>query len=479
MSAQFNETRLRNALLVSLLIKALYLLWQVNEYAASVYPGCHLALVDGDALEYIAGAENIRINGLYYPDIRMPGYPVLLSALLSVFQLTYALDLLVLLQLAISAISVVVLANTAFLITRSRLVFTGVFCVYLFSTYISVYDKFILTESLSISFIIFSVYYFVRGFSFQNMRSLIFCGGFAALAVFLRPALFILLLSYAFFLLIQLLMNKAEFRRFMLYGCYIVLPFLILDAVWIKRNFEWHHKFIPLMSFDLYDKQASDSYYREEVRFVEAWGGDIVHWEPKAEIRWFGCGRRFAADPAIRLPDYIYTSVYNADSLLHLRHEMRRFDQDHDPALKKTICDQLQRYTVAFMTEKKFTYLFIPFRYVYKLVLNSGGTFNLFSRSFSQLGIADKLLKIAMILLYESIAIAGCLLACVWLFRFRSHPFLGLLSCFIVADLVLIAFGFRMCEYRYFAPNYPFCILLIIAAIQRWNALSSVKSRAA
>lgn len=464
-SERFNETRLGSCLLLSFAVKALMLCWQATEYKALLYPGCNFALVNGDALEYIAGAQNMELHGIYYPDAKMPGYSLLLFLFFKLFSFTHALDAMTLLQCAVGAASVVALALTAFLISRSRGVFMLILFGYLFSTYLSVFDKQILTESISIGFLIFSVYFFVRHQLLENSNySLLWSGGFAMLAVFLRPALFVLFICYFVFLLIELIRDKKQFRRIFLKGLWLILPFLIADATWIKRNFDLHQQFIPLMSFHLYDEQARQSYYREEAAFVQAWGGDIVFWEPKAEIRWFGCGGRFPADPSIALPSFIYTSAYNADSLLKLRNEMRLYDSTHDSLVRNDITSKLKKYAASFRLEKKWLYMSMPFRYMLRLVLNGGGTFNLFSRTYSQLGPVAKLFKLFMMALFEFIAIIGSLLSLIWLFRFRHH-FLNFIALFIIANLALISAGFRMCEYRYFAPCYPFCLLLIVLVL--------------
>jgi hypothetical protein len=466
LSVHFNETKLKNCLLLSLFIKALYLLWQAHEHRFSLYPGCYLALANGDALEYIASAQNLLIHNVYYPDAKMPGYSLLLSLFFRVSEFTRALDMLVLFQFSVSVVSVFFLAKTAFLVSQSRFVFVAVFFSYLLSTYISVFDKFILSECLAISSLIFSMYFFVYSFSsHRETRHLVLCGIFAALAVFLRSALFVVFISYILFLMTELLQKRGNFKSIIIKGCCIVVPFLMLDGFWIKRNLAWHNNFIPLMSFQLYIDEAKDSYYMEEVDFVETWGGDVVYWEPKAEIRWFGCEKRFKADTSLNLPSYIYTSAYNLDSLMLLRKQMRVFDRNHDLGLKQTICQKFERYTLAFKTEKKFIHTLIPLKYLEKLVLNSGGTYNLYDRTYSELGFFDKTVKLGMITLFELFSLPGVLFSFIWFSRPGINAFRSFFSTFIVINLCTVTFVYRLCEFRYFAPNYPFCLLMTIVVL--------------
>ena len=63
-----------------------------------------------------------------------------------------------------------------------------------------------------------------------------------------------------------------------------MVPFLLADGVWIARNWRTHHAFRPLAPrFAPYYTELDVSLFR----FLQSWGGSVVHWNPKAEIIWF------------------------------------------------------------------------------------------------------------------------------------------------------------------------------------------------
>jgi hypothetical protein len=368
------------------------------------------------------------------------------------------LDMLVLFQTVVSAVSVYFLARIAYLIRPSMTLFRVVFFGYAISTYVSIYDKYILAESLCIASLIFSFYFFAKYTRTPLPRHLLWTGVMAAISVFLRPAVLVIYPALAAGLLLGRRWSPTMLVKQMLL---LFIPLAVAEGYWITRNYRLHRSFIPFTSNRFYDQMNGGHYYPALMDFVMAWGGDAVYWNPGAEIRWFGDGRKSEPDTAVKLPERIYTSAYNIDTLNVLRGEMSAFKQSGDTLLLGRIKSKLLRYTSAYKAEKPLAYRVVPLFIAGKFILNGGGTFILFSRTFGELRVPEKALKLFMILLYEIVAIGGVVCSLVMLVRRRQGTDVLAICAFIPLTILLITFGYRLSEYRYFAPAYPFCLCLV------------------
>jgi hypothetical protein len=103
------------------------------------------------------------------------------------------------------------------------------------------------------------------------------------------------------------------------------------------RNYKVHQKFIPLTNYVHYP-YVGDSYMEHTLEFVQSWGGASDLPDPNSAVSWFG-GLLFPGEPDVKkyqydsIPDYIYTSKFNKDSLYLLRNKVKAFIAMQKPAL--------------------------------------------------------------------------------------------------------------------------------------------------
>jgi len=124
----------------------------------------------GDSSEYIGSIENFIKQGHYITnpqDIRtstrrMPGYGAVYYFPRLLFTQANALNILIILQILLSAVSVYYLALTAYLIFQKKTIFYITFFLYVFSTFVSIFDDTVLTESFSTSSLIFAFYFLIK-----------------------------------------------------------------------------------------------------------------------------------------------------------------------------------------------------------------------------------------------------------------------------------------------------------------------------
>ena len=136
-------------LLLALSVKFLfffYTLYEIRNLPLH-YKGS-FSLDESDTASYLEPIENLLKYGNYFNDFRMPGYGWLYYILRFVFDERLALDALLITQVILSALSVYVLARIAYLVFKRKSFFYITFGLYLVSTFVSIYDIKLLTESL-------------------------------------------------------------------------------------------------------------------------------------------------------------------------------------------------------------------------------------------------------------------------------------------------------------------------------------------
>lgn len=472
LETKFNVSKPVFCILIILLVKLLYTVW-FNRYTSDcILPGSFLANLKGDGKEYAIAAINIKVSGFYFPDVKPPGYSFVIYLALLFADTARALDLVVIFQLLLSSISVYILAKLAFLITRSHFFFLITFFIYGFTSYVTEYDRIILAESFTTSVLIFSIFNLYVGLSTQKKWNLLYAGIGIGIATYLRAAMLaftIMLFALCFLAIIK---NRKSFKSEAKQLLYLIMPLLLFLTLWGSRNYYYHKKIEPLMYVSGYNAPEQKTYYYDLHVFVCTWSGDMIYWNPTADINWFGCADRFQANDNIILPNYIYTSKYNYQSLVELRKKLRQYDiLESDSLLKNEICGLLQSYSLSFKQENPVLYYFLPLRLAAKFIVNGGGTTSLFNKKFSDLALIEKLFKISMIFFYTIIAFLGVFIGIVISIRFlfkknrsQTDLFKAQMAVFLIFSIFVMCFIFRTSEYRYFVPLFPICILLIFTS---------------
>jgi hypothetical protein len=311
----------------------------------------------GDSPSYTDPIENLLANGHYNPDHRMPGYGAIYYLLRLLFSYNFTYNTIIIAQLIVSAISVYCLASLCRLLFKSQLAFYLAFYFFLLSSYSNYYDICLMTEPFCTAFLIFGTWYFALYFEKRKTKYLFLSGLFLTWALFLRPVFVSILFLYGIVFIISSIKNKRNFiKPLFIYS----LAFILFDGAWIFRNFKIHNKFIPLAN-SVYYPYIGDSYMRHTLEFVQCWGGAIDIPDPHSAISWFG-GILFPGEPDVKkynydsIPDYIYTSKFNKDSLYMLRNKVKQF-----MALQKPTVDSFYKSTDSNWV-KAFAILYYPLK---------------------------------------------------------------------------------------------------------------------
>jgi hypothetical protein len=244
---------------------------------------------------------------------------------------------------------------------------------------------------------------------------------------------------------------------------------LLADSFWLIHNEQKHDKFIFLQGAMQTSPELDSNYYKPLFKFIQSYGGDFIYWKKNADIRWFGVDEShnlYESYPPemenIQIPDHIFTSRFNKDSLLEIRHRISLIKKNRslpwDSARRANeiyIRERLEEYGNSIRSEK-------PFLYHIKARLSITKIFFINSRAnnpFSQ---------------RENIFVA--FLNHFYSFYYLAIIFLGLLGCAVLSfysikrrhflifpaipvyTVAVHALLLRLIENRYFIPAYPFLL---------------------
>lgn len=440
---------------ISVVLSGCLLVWYTLNMRIHTFPGTP-AIIHGDSQEYISSAFNLFLSDYFYPNGKLPGYAVFLSVFFNLFGFKSALWGIVAIQWGMHVISIVLLARLAFLIRPERGIYNLIFYTYALSSYVVVYAGCVLSDSLAVSCTIFCFYFLARAIANRKWFSYALAGIFFLIIVFLRPVM----LSAGLAIAVYFLMKALADRRVLLYALIFFFPFLLGEMIWMRYNRLYHNDPHPLMSFNYYRTLYANTYYVEACEFVGSWGGDFNFWDPTAELMYFGLGAT-PPNPDIRLPDYIYTSAYTKDSLARLKLLIGRYEAGKNPDTLQYIKHTFRRYQHAFESEKPLLHYLSGFRSLKKFLINGWGAYNLYPVAFSQLSIIDKVIKLMYVAFYLLFGLFGWF--CVFwqgaVKMIRGYNLFSILSLMVVLMTFVLTFFFKYCEYRYFAPIYPFTLM--------------------
>ena len=425
------------------------------------------SLWHGDSGSYIEPINSL-INGTGYdPDYRMPGYGIVYLVFHLFLKEGYALNGVLLTQLFCTALSVYFLAKTSLLITKRKNVFYLTFYSYLFLIYSSVFDTFILSESLTTSTTIFLVYNLVKFYETRKDKHLIYSGILYTFIVFCKPVYLPLALIVGYVFLIILIKEKQSFVVLCKKGLIFLIPFLIAESAWVAKNYKEHGNLVFLFNGYFYPF-IEDGLEWDIFTVIWAQGESIAYWEENdAKILWFYYNPdslRKGIEPSKELPDYLYTKEYPRDSLIELAglfykyRQLRKNSVDQSVLLpiKQRGATLAKNYIKSFKNEKPYYYhIHSRFKLIKEFFEEPFSFFEW--RYYSPL---KKLLVGIHFVSYWLVLIFGF---CGFFYFFnqlfkwdiKAIVVLTVAYTFLIFPIIL-----RYCENRYLAPAFPFILML-------------------
>jgi hypothetical protein len=425
-----------------------------------------------DTHGYLDPIDHYLDEGSYDPHYRMPGYGFWYSLLLIVFPKVWALNFLILFQAICSGIGVYLLSVLGAKVTGSKAVFLISYVLLLGTTYTSWYDHYLMSESLTISFLIFSVYFFIRAWENPSVWNLIFSGLIFANLIFIRPVFLPIGGVFIFLVFWRFHYSIPKILRFCIL---FFIPFLILDGIWIYSGYKKFKKIIPLQESFLGPTQ-SNVFYEPVFWFIQSWGGNYLWWDPGAEIRYFGVGTdslEYFDKGQIQFPEKIFTSRYNFDSLSvasdrlkDLKVNKNLLSNTEFKRKSEIVYDSFSRFSKSIQDEKSFLYqiearisLLRQFFFTTKIRNPFYGL---------EFPFRDQLIRLKSFM-YLITLVLGYLSAIILLAFAKKKPIYLIISGIIWYTLLIHPILLRVIENRYLMPSYAFISLAIVLAVFELN----------
>jgi hypothetical protein len=487
-------------LLLAFLAKAVFFIFKIRE--------AHLPYMDGfwggnncDVWWYLTPMDNLLKNGNYLPDFRLPGYGAIYLPFRLFFSAATACNIIIIIQLLLTSISVYVLALIAKSIFKSDNFFYATFYLFAISTYSNIADTNLMPEGLTASLLIFLVYFFIKYFTDYKKSILVISGFLMAWIIFLRPETALIIVFLYLILVVDCIKNKKKFVITLLF----LVPFTIFDSIWIAHNYKFHKKIIPLSSVVPIKDSTSpyrptdNTYIDPLFYFMRSWGGNLCWWEPKAEMRWFCINWNDGWIPTdsnkvdASIPDYIYTSKFNKDSLVNLR-KIFILLGDTDSTISVTqriyyiqyLSKKFEVYARSVQDEKPMLYYVkAPIILTKTFIINGNECtnnnwfLNFIPRLSQKYYYEEYLLQFFYSIFYimtMTFGIIGIFLLSKNIFKFSI---MGIIPFIAAAAFLAIPIIMHLTEGRHLIPYFPFILVCAIYAIHRMLAiLRSLTSRA-
>jgi len=413
---------------------------------------------------YLVPIDNFLRHGIYTPDYRMPGYGIVYLLFRLVFAQAGACNALLILQLILASASVYYLALIARNIFKSNAVFYLTFYLFLLCSFSDFFDAYIASESLCTSLLIFNVYFFIRYFQERKNKYLFFAGLLATWVMFIRPVFGGLVVVFSFLILFKKgvrLNNKVKFVLLFL------IPFVLCEGSWVSRNFQVHKKITPFNSTGnpFYPGEAA-TYIEPLFNFVQSWGGLCSGTGKYNDMDWFQYNQKDG--PSIihydSLPNNIYTSAFNKDSLLRLKVMILALQKPSIDTTTASIYQQelrtkFDKYRFSIEREKPFLYFIkAPLRMLHEMLY--GYDAKLYLERGKSVPFFGGLIVAFNYFMYITLLFFG-LMGAVWLIIIGiKRSSLIIVIPFIPLYTILIhPFIFRFFASRYLMPAYPFLII--------------------
>jgi hypothetical protein len=331
--------------------------------------------------------------------------------------------------------------------------------LYTLSSFVSLHSHMGLSDSLSVSFLIISVYLVYQYKMSDKIILLLLSGFFISWSVFLRP---VHLLFFPFICLLYTEGGLFSIKKYLRPIVVFCIPLIIALLIWGIHNYKKTQRFIVLQ-----DKlENCYSCYPPEYlairNLIISWGGELLQWIPGSEAEWF-YSQDFDYKHQHPFKRNIFTSVYNQDSLFVLKSEYDKILSDSiDPAekvkIKRLVQEKAERYYEAYKKEHPIAFYFTN-RLRFCRVFLFPQTLNLMPfPAKEKMSIIEKIVKGAYIIwlnMMSGLFILGFIISLV-----TRKKELILISLLPVSYILVMAAGLGYTEQRYLLPAYPFMVLI-------------------
>lgn len=340
-------------------------------------------LRSADHAEYLRPVDNLIERGIYAMDGyndpyagRLPGFVfpyILFRALLNENAALCCLGVFI---LTLAIIASYTLGLLLFNLTQKRWTFVLGFLLMNLAPYHWHYDWTLHTSSLGVSSLVFFCYYFHSYLQNTKAKYLLLAGFFLAWLIFLRGFCLVYLPVTLLFVVYIERQRSAGFKSLITSLIVFSSSFIIMESIWVARNFISMHQFIPLQTSFVpvgnsknpeHSAGSNSKYSVMKIReLVFAWGGENAWYFKNSDMGWFLNSPK--TDSAFQFDKSIFFEGFTLDSLKQLRNNLILSstlfgDTKKQDSVEQATANLAIRLKERFVANKKlYSYLYAPIK---------------------------------------------------------------------------------------------------------------------
>lgn len=454
-----------------------YLSYLQKCYAPSL-GNTELACYTGDASSYLEPIDNyiqhgeystIGQNGEKIYTGRAPYYGIPYYLFRQLFSQTLSYDLVVLLQIVFETIAILFLAKLTQHLLNNIKAFWLTYCLLLVGLDATHWANHLLTESLSISFLVIFFCHFYYFLTQKKIRYLFFASIFLCFVTLLKPYFGLLYLILGIQFLISL---KKKFHLIAKYTFIMAIPLIILTLPYTIRNLKKFNRFMPFSDFfggANYSK--ADLAYRG---FLKAWGGSIVFWDKRSAACFFEPKDDLPCE--FEFPDYAFCDGYSMVDIEQVKDLYVEYQKSPSLQLDDSVYHAFNKLTHAYKEYQPFRYYVLSKIISVKSFLFHSGSYYMPINKASPCYHPWQLVwKGIQSLMYYMTLLAGTIGLIVLAIK---HPYSYIAATVPLLLILFFPIIYNASEFRYFAPSYPFLIvglvIIISELVKKYTALINV-----
>jgi hypothetical protein len=447
-------------LMVIFAIKALLFVYFAHEFYHFAKAGLvksWIVVEQADSISYYNPAQLFVEQGWYAGICRMPG--LLPQYALFAWPLGHhsALVAIIVFQFLFSVLSVFLLAIVASRMFSHRWAFPLTAIFYACSSFVSIWDHTLLSDSFAASSLIISIYFLSEYAVKKHWKYLVLAGFWLTWSIFTRQIVVLFLPLYPLLLWAWLKDGLLPLIRRLVF---FATPFALLMGFWIYRNYQEERKFIPLIKptaecWTIYTPQ-----FMKINELIIAWGEDVQYWIKGTPAEWFG--KLEKQKECYQFRSEVGTKAFNNDSIILLQHRYVDFRTTNDTVMKNRIGDEILRQCdnmlTAYKAERAFSYYFtnrvrMMKDFVFPLRLD-----NTPGPAFEKMNPLQKLVKLGyygLLLWVNLLGVAAVIVALL-----KGNRAMIVWSLMPISLIVILAGMMGYIEQRYLVPVYPLFLIM-------------------
>ncbi len=454
-------------LIISVIIFKLLTFYYFHNQFQQLFPAMESWLaITPDTSAYYDPIKN-WVNGQGYGRAcRMPGLLPIYAPLYYFFGELWSNNAIVIIQLISSTSSVILLAKVSkyYFPKVSSLI---IIILYLSTPFISIYDHYGLSDSFSVSWMIFGCYFFIQHKMNSEYKQkyiyIILSAFFFIWASYFRQLNLFIFGMFGLLLFYEWIIGINKVRPFLF--AYSITAILLLSPWWVYNLKNDRPTSIFVESID----KCFDGYPEHQIELRKlpmAWGGKFMVWGKEAE--WFL--RNTMNESEFPFSNDILTSQYNLDSLkilrkisLELYYEKTKMDIDTFKLKEQYVINKSRKYIASYKKEQPFDYYIFNKLKLFKKFLISKEVVLPYP-NLKKMNIWQKIIKVFALLTTSLILILG-------LFKslYGSTARQRFLSAIIWLYVFIIVVYMGFIEYRYWETIFPLIVMFCASLVQQLN----------